>query len=209
MSLPVTVVTVHHKTPDLLDQLYVSLRRVYEHIDIIVVDGGSGDDRASMTALQSLSQDPALTVHYENHNIGHGPGMDAGIRKAETGWILTLDTDCVIERGGWIEQMLTVVTRNRMGYACGGVVNVDRAGNRVETGGILYCRPVTALWRRRVYLNHPRFELHGAPCLRNQISASRAGWRILDFQVDDYVTHLTRGTRSRHGDHWVNRGPIL
>ena len=209
MSLPVTVVTVHHKTPDLLDQLCVSLRCFYKDVAVIVVDSGSGADRASQTTLESLSKDTALTVRYENRNIGHGPGMDRGIRKAETGWILTLDTDCVIERGGWIEQMLSAVTRNRMGYACGGVVDVDAAGNRVTAGGTPYCRPVTALWRRRVYLNHPLCELHGTPCLRNQISASRAGWRILDFQVDDYVTHLTRGTRSRHGDHWVNRGPIL
>lgn len=207
MSDAVTAVIVHYRTPQLLRRCHRSIRILYPDLPVIIVDGGSAETE-SIRTLQAIAENPHTEVILKPRNIGHGPGLHFGIKAARTPQILTLDSDCICQEGGFIEAMQGAILPEKI-YATGSVVRVNREGVKVETGGLLYCRPVTALWDRHVYLRYPPFELHGAPCLRNEIHALRDGYTVVDFPVDSYVLHLKRGTRSRHGNHWAKREKIL
>lgn len=207
MSLNTTFVIVHYRTPILIQRCHYSIREFYPEVPVIIVDGGSYEAN-SMKVLRRLAESPKTEVILKPRNIGHGPGLHAGIKAARTGLVLTMDSDCLCKQSGFIEAMKKVLYARDNVYACGQVVRVDPYGSKVDSGGTLYCRPVTALWRRNIYLQLPAFDLHGAPCLRNVLYAKRQGWTVADFPVESYVNHLKRGTRAKHGNHWANRGAV-
>jgi glycosyltransferase involved in cell wall biosynthesis len=202
-----TFVIVHYRTPKLIRQCHASIREFYPDFPVIVVDGGSTTD-TSTQALKAIAGHERTTVLFKSRNIGHGPGLHEGIKKAGTPYVLTMDSDCIVQRGGFVEIMIDRLRPQRV-YACGKLVHVNRYGQKIEQGGLRYVRPVTALWDRNVYLSYPPFDLHGAPCLRNELYAARDGWRVESFPVDDYVLHLQRRTREKHGCHWTMTGPVV
>lgn len=202
----VTFVIVHYRTPGLMEDCHTSIRRFYPDLPVIVVDGGSTTD-PSMAMLRRLAEHEQTTVLLKSRNIGHGPGLHEGIKKADTPYVLSMDSDCVCRKAGFVEGMLQALEPRHV-YACGKLVHVNRYGQKLEQGGLRYVRPVTALWQRKVYLQYPPFDLHGAPCLRNELYAARDGWRVEGYPVDDYVLHLRRGTRDKHGCHWTTGGAV-
>ncbi|HEX9005655.1 MAG TPA: glycosyltransferase [Bacteroidota bacterium] len=199
--LPLTVVVINFQTPDLTTGAVRSLRRFYPDVPLLLVDNGSGDE--SPRALEELRQlQPEKTELLLNvTNFHHGPAMDQALRLLETPYVLFLDSDCVVERGGFLEAMLGLAAAEPRGYAVGKKIFMNDRGFDVEEtpGAHPYIRPICMLVHRERYLELPPFERHGAPCLANMRAAAAAGLALLHFPVEEYVRHLGRGTASRHG----------
>lgn len=199
--LPVTVVIINFQTPDLTTGAVRSLRRFYPDVPLLLVDNGSGDE--SPRALEELRQlQPEKTELLLNvTNFHHGPAMDQALRLLETPYVLFLDSDCVVERGGFLEAMLGLAAAEPRGYAVGKKIFMNDRGFDVEEtpGAHPYIRPICMLIHRERYLELPPFERHGAPCLANMRAAAAAGLALLHLPVEEYVRHLGRGTASRHG----------
>ena len=199
--LPVTVVIINFQTPDLTSQAVRSLRRFYPEVPLLLVDNGSGD--GSPRVLEELRQmEPAKTELLLNvTNLHHGPAMDQALRLLETPYVLFLDSDCVVERGGFLKAMLDLSAGEPRGYAVGKKIFMNDRGFDVDEtpGAHPYIRPICMLIRRERYLQLPPFERHGAPCLANMRAAAADGLALLHFPVEGYVRHLGRGTASRHG----------
>jgi len=195
----VTAVIVHYNTPDLLERAVSSFRRQYPEQALLLVDNGS--DERSVDLLQRLrSLHPAQTeLLTHDRNLHHGPAMDDALRRLATTYVLFLDSDCTVVKGGFIERMVTLLDGG--GYAAGKLVHMNRRGFDVEPGrgGIPYIRPVCMLLNRTMYLSLPAFERHGAPCLRNMAAAARRGYRLFDLPIGEYVQHEGRGTAGRFG----------
>ena len=126
--LPVTVVIINFQTPDLTSQAVRSLRRFYPEVPLLLVDNGSGD--GSPRVLEELRQmEPAKTELLLNvTNLHHGPAMDQALRLLETPYVLFLDSDCVVERGGFLKAMLDLSAGEPRGYAVGKKIFMNDRG---------------------------------------------------------------------------------
>ena len=201
-ELPVTAVIINYKTPDLLNTAVVSLRRAYPRLPLLVIDNGADDESAA--AIAGLAEDGVLVdrVIFNPVNLHHGPGMDQGAREVTTPYILFLDSDCEVLRGGFVEEMLSRLAEDPRNYAAGERVAMDRRGFDVALdtpGAIPYIRPVCMLLKREIYHTLPKFQLHGTPCLENMDEASRRGYGLIAYPALSYVSHAGRGTAERHG----------
>ena len=127
--------------------------------------------------------------------------MTREIRASTTRFVFTLDSDCEIKRGGFLELMIDLFQDPSL-YAAGRLILVDRFGYRLPPGtekGIHYIHPSAMLLDREKYAGLPPFAHHGAPCLANMRGAANAGLNLKDFPVLDYINHDWRGTAGKYG----------
>lgn len=188
----VAVVMVNHRTLKATRTAYESFRKFYPTIQVFLVDNGSKDGSTEYIENQHNEHTHNIMNPY---NLGHGPAihMVAGIARAiGYKYILTLDSDTITKRGGFIEKMLVELGN---GYAIGKTYQKDPRGfvNNSERG-ITYVHPATALYNLEQYAMLRPFELHGAPCQSNMIDANLRGMRLVSFPIEDYVEHTHTGT---------------
>lgn len=202
-ALPVSVVIINFRTPDITSRAVTSLRWFYPTVPLILIDNGSADG-TSVRVLEELTKlAPSQTLLVKNPtNLHHGPAMDQAARLADTPNLLFFDSDCEVVKGGVVESMLSVLQQDEEIYAVGKRIHMDRRGYDLPEpaqDGIPYIRPICMMLRRGLYLDLPPFERHGAPCLSNMRRAAERGYRLAHFDIGEYVTHLGRGTASRFG----------
>lgn len=209
----VTAVIVNYRTRDLTRQAVETLLAHYPKLKLIVIDNGSRD--VSTAYVQELGDTiENVTAILNQRNKYHGPGLDQAIRTAATDFVFTLDSDCEVRRGGFLEAMLPAFAdpnvyaigelryKNRFGYTYG----YDEAARPERSNRIPYIHPYAMVLRRQTYLELHRFIHHGAPCLENMRDAQRHGHVVVNFRIGDYVHHYLAGTSSDHGYGVLARG---
>jgi glycosyltransferase involved in cell wall biosynthesis len=209
-ALPVTVVIINFRTPDLTERAVRSLRRFYPDIVLLLIDNDSHDGNIHLLR-NLLALSPEQTRLIENpSNRHHGPAMNQGLRLAKTPYVLFLDSDCEVLKGGFVESMLKMLIENDRCYAVGKRIFMNDRGFDVIDGPDAhpYIRPICMLVKRESYLSLPPFVRHGAPCLANMRAAAAQGLTLSNFPVEEYVHHEGRGTASRHGYKLGVRGKI-
>lgn len=214
----VTAVMVTYNTERLAKRAYGSLRKFYPDMKAIIIDNSDRHD-ACAAYVRSLESDTTRVIKTK-HNVGHGPGMHAGIRQAETKYALVFDSDVVILKD-CVPLMLEKVDEDSFGV--GKVVYVDINGDNGRPAPAPTNRRAMKYYRYYAYKSrspktftipylHPHFHLvdtknyrkfrpyfhHGAPCLATMmdIHQRRMSKRLLvDFPVEQFVRHDGRGTR--------------
>ncbi len=205
----VTVVIVNLNTLHLLKGCLRSLHTAYPNIGTIVIDNGSGDD--SKQYLGSSDVPIAIRSIYIDKNIGHGPAMCKAIKQVTTPYFLTLDTDTIIQKPGFIEYMVEWLVSSNNHYAVGWKRQVHKLSGvpaswkarpaRAKASHIDYIHPYCGMYKTELYRKLPPFEHHGAPCISNMREAVKRGYGLKAFpgttqyHLGDYVQHLTGGTR--------------
>lgn len=197
----VSAVIINFQTPDLTKRAVYSFRKFYPAVPLLLIDNGSSDQ--SVVSLRELSfEAPGTTELIVNgRNLHHGPAMHQAMTLRSEEYVLFIDSDCEILRGGILELMLEALGSTPGGYAAGKQTFMNRRGFDIpeSPGAIPYLRPICLLVDRRLYLTLPPFMKHGAPCLANMKAAAEQGLRLCPVPVDDYVRHLGRGTAARFG----------
>jgi len=205
-----TAVIINFRTPSLTRRAFATLRSFYPDLPILLIDNGSGD--SSLEELSQLARDnPERTTLLANRrNIHHGPAMDQALATVPSQYVLFLDSDCAVLRGGFLEEMVELCNRKAARYAVGKMTWMNGRGFDVaeHAGGHPYIRPICMLIKRELYLELPPFERHGAPCLRNMLAAREKKLELVDFPIEDYVRHVGRGTAERHGYRLGLRGRL-
>lgn len=199
MNSSVTAVIVNYKTPDLTEKAIRSLFRFYPSLHVILIDNEGNSDSASY--FKKLQNEiPTLNYFPQEKNLHHGPGMNLGIKSAETDWVLIFDSDCEVIKTGLLEDLFSLIDSESV-YMIGQKDTVDENGKDLRNGetGFGYIHPKCALVRKSIYINLQPFEIHGAPCLKNEKEAAVKGFKLIEFPVKDYVFHLGRGTVNRFG----------
>lgn len=205
----VTAIIVSFNTAVLTQGAVATLRQAYPELPIILIDNGSSD--GSETLGPQLTQ--KYQVQYVRHytNIGHGPALHQGILRCTTPYVLLLDSDCTVHKGGFVEAMLARFAEDSALYSVGWLRYVDRySGVPLEWHLIQppasqfcgYVHPSCALLDRAKYLSLPPAFHHGAPLLENMRAVEAAGYRLEGFSVGTYVEHMVAGTRRRYGGRW-------
>ena len=202
-DLPVTAVIINYRTADLFERAISSFRQLYPKIRLLLIDNGSRDGKSNSIMTQWKSRQPDHTeLRFNTRNIHHGPAMDQALYHTTSPFLLFLDSDCEVFRGGFVELMFDCAVASPLHYAVGKRTWMDGRGFDLPTetpGAIPYIRPICLLIRRETYLTLPRARRHGAPLLKNMREATRRGYVLVDFPIDEYVSHVGRGTASRHG----------
>lgn len=184
----VTVVIVTYNTHKALLRAVSSINKKYPKIKILVVDN-------SKDGSESL---PGYEIIKTYKNIGHGPGMDLGIKAAKTPKVLLCDSDIVLVRKGIIEKMLERFSDDV--YGIGNVIKINNQGQngpyvQEQDKTVCYLHPYFMLIDRAKYLELPPFIHHGAPCIKTMLAIPESGYKIVDFIVKRFVHHSGRTTR--------------
>lgn len=197
----ITVLIPQRKTKDLIQLCLESLLQFYPDIPVLIVDGDSQDDSTLYCRYKALTI-PNVELWERPHlNAGkhtsHGVTLDEALKgHIKTKYVLIMDSDTIVERGGWIEEMLNECKAKKM-YAIGTLMLVSRNGEGCkppenDVDAIRYAHPSCSIIDREMYvsLNVP-FGDHGAPLIWNMIAANDKDWAIGYYPVHKYVSHLS------------------
>lgn len=211
----ITVLLVNYKTLEYTRRCIESLRQYYAEIPLLLIDNGSQD--ASTTYLESVVQnDRWANLVCNPTNLFHGPALDQGIRLAQTHYVFTLDSDCIIYTAGFLEKMKTYFSISNC-YAVGEMHPKNHFGYKAGPrllGHIPYIQPSAMLLDKDKYLRLSPFIHHGSPCLQNMKMAAQKGYQVFDFPIEYYIFHHGAGTCSKYGyglgiktflQHWISR----
>jgi GT2 family glycosyltransferase len=197
----ITVIIVNYRTRAFTQRVVEGLRSFYPTMPLLLIDNGSNDD-STQYIVSITDQDPHTRSILNTCNHYHGPAMDQGIRHSTTRFVFTLDSDCEVQQGGFLEQMLNYFDDPQT-YAVGWLVNMDHYGfqkdSDVRQTLVPYIHPSAMLLDRDKYLSLPPFVHHGSPCLTNMRAAQENGYTVRDFPIAEYILHYGRGTCSQYG----------
>jgi glycosyltransferase involved in cell wall biosynthesis len=189
----ITALTVNYNTPNLLETLLSSFRKFYD-IPYLVVDGSSDEN---FEKIECFADKYKVTIHHFPYNINHGAGMRHGIRCIETEQILLLDSDVVIIRAGFIEDLQRKLKHES--YGIGSVGYIDQNGES-KYSGIKYLHPSCALLNREIVCEYPMPRNHGAP----MIDSMKAIPDILQHEqwvTDDLIHSFKHEAENNHFIH--------
>ncbi len=207
-SKKVSACIINYQTPELTLQAVSSFRRYYPDIFLVLIDNGSKDDSVQLLKSNIHPYSHITKFILNSHNIHHGPAMHQAMQICESEFILFLDSDCVVIECGFIEKMIEVIESDVNNYAVGKMVLLNKRGFDVKQNGYKYIRPICMLIRRELYFKIKPFERHGAPCLKNMISAVDHNFNLIGFKIEKYIFHKGRGTASLHGYNLGLKGKI-
>lgn len=118
-------------------------------LEVILVDNGS-DDGVPQAIGRAYHGDSRLTVIYNRANLGFGPAMNIGARKARGQTLLLLNPDCLVLEED-LRDLLDVLARNPTAGMVGAVV--------CDEQGV----PDPASWRRDPLLRRSINTMLGRP----------------------------------------------
>lgn len=203
----VTAIITNYKTKGLVKQALNTFIEHYSDVKILLIDNGSDDSSTEYVKKAGEAYPTVISLLHE-HNLGHGPAMDNAIRLATTRYVFTMDSDCIVRGGEFLEKMVNHFQIDDNLYALGWLRYVDPISgvpaNKSE-GFLRYVHPHAALYDRDKYLTLPPFAHHGAPCTANMREAKKRGYGVKGFPIDHYVHHLIAGTRRMYGGKWDPR----
>jgi len=191
----VTVIVVNYRTLKLTKACIESVRRFMPDCRIITVDNCSKD--GSTQYLQHLADtEEDVSIVITKKNVGHGRGLELGARQCKTRLFLILDSDTEVKHFRILPKMIEPFNIYQRVYATGALRLVSAAGNTVNKPEVPYIHPFAALFDRHLYEQLPRFDLHGAPLLKNMRAAFRERLVCLGIRgLGQDIIHHRRGTR--------------
>lgn len=208
-----TVLICQRKTADVTKLCLESLLNHYPTVNVLVVDGDSGDESSMYLAMKQALY-PNVKVHtHQSDRHSHGEIMDFAIRHLiTTRHVLLMDSDVITMRAGYIEQML-----ERLDSGCYAVGTVMEMGIQAEGCGpatseedtVRYAHPSLSMINRQRYLNLAPFKDHGAPCISNMIEAKHKGYVVGDIDVENYTLHLSGSSWTTPRTVWWHDNDVM
>jgi hypothetical protein len=191
----VTVIFCQRKTKSFTQITLESLLRFYPDIPIVVSEDDSLDDSAQYLQYKELVT-PNLKVWMRKEGYhGHGLQLDEIITQfVRTKYCLLIDSDIVVERGGFVELMIAEFEKDENLYALGTLHygSYENNGNdpRSEEDAVPYAHPQCSMIRADKYLQmqYP-FITDGAPLILNMKEAKDKKMRVDIFPTDKYISH--------------------
>lgn len=189
LSNKITGVVVNYDTPVLLRNAIDSIRKYYD-FEIIVIDN----------SLEPV-EIPDTRLIKTGSNIGHGPGMDMGIKLARTPFVLLFDSDILLIEP-CIDMMFEKINDNV--YAVGKLYVRNNKyfyekHRDLFVGDFAYIiDPAFHLLNRDQYYNFAPYISDGSPTVLSYLDIARQNKQhmLVDFPVFNYVNHLKAGTRN-------------
>lgn len=184
------ILTVHYKTPDLLERLIKSIR-AFTDITIRVIDGSDEEHYIRQTAMVCSWYDN-INLEQLGYNIHHGRGLHYAISNSTSDWLLAVDSEVQLLQG-IIEAFQ--FEKPLEGFCC----EVNNDGLNVSKG-ILYLHPELLLIKPSWYNNQPhKFIHHGAPAIEVMKNNGNDVKHCMDEDYKKLYIRGGRGTVNRFG----------
>lgn len=193
----VTTIVVNFKTPHLLPIVTDSFKQAYPRVRLILVDNGSGD--TSCEVISELQEKyEAVDSIFLDCNVYHGPAVNLALERVNTPFFFSLDSDCRIKQGDFLEKMLVHFRQPKV-YVVGKLRYVRSTGGPLKSQerheGIPYAETWGALFDREKCAELGGFVLHGACAIEVAKAAQKRHWEAVGFPMPRYIDHLGAGTR--------------
>lgn len=171
----ITGVVVTWNTKDLFIRAYESIRSFHPNMKIIVVDGSSYEDPC-YKFIASIN-DNYVEAFQVGHNIGHGRGMNFGIKKVSTPYVLFFDSDIKMIKSP-LKDMAAMIESNTYGVGYLEKVGLDGFDYGVHLihrrqKPVKYLHPYFQLVQVKEYYKHRPYIHHGAPCIAAMLDLHR------------------------------------
>lgn len=204
----VTVVIPQRRTKEFTQITLESLLRFYPTIKVILVDGDSQDKSSQYCKFAGLKYSNVKAITYIGRN-SHGEILDFVFNTfVKTKYVITMDSDTITCRGGWIEGMLKQFEENSNLYATGSLMLTTYKGECCNTpidedDICRYAHPSCSMYDLDRYykMGQPCTD-HGAAFALNMMKARDLKLDIGAFPIDKYVRH-------RMGTSWVKEHQIV
>jgi hypothetical protein len=164
---------------------------------LIIIDGSDRNDPCFSYA-SSLASD-ITTVGVCGFNIGHGRGMDAGIRMCGTRFALIFDSDIVFLKTP-VQTMLDMMEEDTYG-----VGYVEKTGfdgyeygahpHHKDQGFMYMLHPFFHLLQISEYFKFHKYVHHGAPCFKAALDIHNHG-------LTNKIIKVLPGLGHTHGKGW-------
>ena len=205
----VTAVTLFYKTEDLINLSIKSFRKYYPTIPLIIVDNSGGDD-CTIALRDFVSNDNYSTLIETGSNLGHGIGLDVGIKSSNSKLIYIFESDVFMKVPGLIEELISMVKDNTYGVSEIHWVTYDKpfsdvSRDFIERKKMRYVWIYAGLLSKDKYLEFPPLgndqKTNAFPIGEAMRSVHDTGddELLVDFDLSKYVTHLYGGTRCKYG----------
>lgn len=195
-----TILICQKKTKDLIQLTLESILRFYPDIPMLIVDGDSKDDSTLYLRYMTAKYPHIQVWEREGLRSSHGETLHQALRDfIKTRYVLIMDSDVIVERGGWVEMMLQKFEEDEKLYACGSLMLVTRSGEacgspKDNTDILRYAHISTAIYHVPTYFTLEPFIDHGACACWNMIDAADKGLHVGAFPIERYVSHLSGGS---------------
>ena len=120
----ITGITVCYNTKDFMKAAYDSIRKFHPDMPIVVVNGSDLNDPCTLYLSSIRSNNTKVMAM--GRNIGHGRGLDYGIRRVNTKYAMLFDTDIEMLKSP-VKQMLNKMEDDSFGI--GSVSKIGYDGN--------------------------------------------------------------------------------
>lgn len=189
----VTAVMVSFDTLMVTQRSVDSLLEFYPELKLILIDNHSTD--GSWEWIQQLSQAKgSVSSARMPDNLTHGPALHRGVMAVRTPYVLTLDSDIKVLRGGFVELMAQAFEKDPKLFAIGPKGTADVSGTR--KGGYPLVHPAVMMMSVVRYRMGRPFRHAGQPVAEAMADARRRNDHMKSFPVWDYVKHYGGATRS-------------
>jgi hypothetical protein len=139
----VTVCTVHHKTPDLLEVQLGRMRRHGWPTRVLVIDNASGPVVCKQN--EEIARRFGAELFLSQKVVSHGVAIDLAAREVNTRWLLALDSDAWPIRDGWLSAIIDA----HASAVVRGPVHTYQAARQVKRWAHPWCLLVDVPWLRR------------------------------------------------------------
>lgn len=220
----VTVLICQRKTRDLIQLCLTSILNHYPEINILVVDGHSEDDSVEWLRFMAAKHSNVKLWERPEGRNSHGETMHEAMQMIETKYVLFMDSDTIVRRGGFVEGILFEFEKIKLHeidenapkkhlYAIGSLmlqsIKGEACSQPIDESDVLrYAHPSCSMYDVEVYKTLQPFTDHGAPCALNNIDAQSKGYAIEYFPIDKYVQHLCGASWQEVPTVWNDDGDV-
>jgi hypothetical protein len=197
-----TGLTITFNTKTLIERALISIRKFHPELPILIIDG-SDKNNDCYKYLDGVKSSVTMVIHTD-YNIGHGRGMDMGLRMINTEFALIFDSDIEMLKSP-ISGMLAMMHPDTFG--CGWVYEVGEDGFDYGTPGrhqlkiVPYLHPYFQLINIANYKKFAPYCHHGAPCYKTMLDIYNKG---LSKKILKHFNGLT-GHTSGEGVNWIGK----
>jgi glycosyltransferase involved in cell wall biosynthesis len=187
--------------------MYIAFRKFHPYMPLVIIDNSDPGDPTQLYLNDICSRE--TLVYRMNKNIGHAKGLNLGISKSKTPYVLIMDSDSEIIKSpvlGMAEMM------DKDTYGVGWVTEIGRDGYDFGTWPhhkepIKYLHPYFCLINLNWFMKFPPFAHHGAPFYKAAVALhdTKQSWRIR--QLPGLTGHTSgiganwKGTPSKYVNH--------